>query len=153
MIEKDPDDSVHAEQSGAEGNATGTEETTHAEKADEKEDTKNEIEKEEESTEGVIKKVRRRSRKASKAESENEEVKEESVQNLDDVVLPPVDYSGYTKNELVETLALIIENRPPAEIRNDIDRIKALFYKKLKIEAEERKNKFLEGGGTLEEYR
>jgi len=153
MIEKDPDDSVHAEQSGAEGNATGTEETTHAEKADEKEDTKNEIEKEEESTEGVIKKVRRRSRKASKAESENEEVKEESVQNLDDVVLPPVDYSGYTKNELVETLALIIENRPPAEIRNDIDRIKALFYKKLKIESDERKNKFLSEGGRVEEYR
>src|SRR4030066_15811 len=153
MIEKDPDDSVHAEQSGAEGNAIGTEETTHAEKADEKEDTKNEIEKEEESTEGVIKKVRRRSRKASKAESENEEVKEESVQNLDDVVLPPVDYSGYTKNELVETLALIIENRPPAEIRNDIDRIKALFYKKLKIESDERKNKFLSEGGRVEEYR
>src|SRR4030043_2145368 len=153
MIEKDPDDSVHAEQSGAEGNATGTEETTHAEKADEKENTKNEIEKEEESTEGVIKKVRRRSRKASKAESENEEVKEESVQNLDDVVLPPVDYSGYTKNELVETLALIIENRPPAEIRNDIDRIKALFYKKLKIESDERKSKFLSEGGRIEEYR
>src|SRR4030043_892960 len=96
MIEKDPDDSVHAEQSGAEGNATGTEETTHAEKADEKEDT---------------------------------------------------------KNEIVETLALIIENRPPAEIRNDIDRIKALFYKKLKIESDERKNKFLSEGGRVEEYR
>src|SRR4030042_1965288 len=96
MIEKDPDDSVHAEQSGAEGNATGTEETTHAEKADEKEDT---------------------------------------------------------KNEIVKTLALIIENRPPAEIRNDIDRIKALFYKKLKIESDERKNKFLSEGGRVEEYR
>ena len=29
--------------------------------------------------------------------------------------LPPVDYSGYSKNELVETLGLIIENRPPSK--------------------------------------
>jgi hypothetical protein len=152
MIEKNPDDSVHEEQSGADGNATGTEETTHAEKADEK-GTKIEIEKEAESTEGVSKKVRRRTRKADAAESENEEVKEENVPSLDDVVLPPVDYSGYTKNELVETLSLIIDNRPPAEIHNDIDRIKALYYKKLKQESDERKNKFLAEGGKIEEYR
>ncbi len=152
MIVKNPDDSVRDEQSGANENATGTEETTQAEKADEK-DTKNEIEKREESTEGVTKKVRRRSKKANAAESGNEEVKEEAVHSLDEVILPPVDYSGYTKNELVETLALIIENRPPAEIRNDIDRIKALFYKKLKIESDERKNKFLAEGGKIEEYR
>jgi hypothetical protein len=152
MIEKNPDDSVHEEQSGANGNASGTEETTHAEKADEK-DTKIEIEKEAESTEGVSKKVRRRSRKADAAESENEKVKEEDVPSLDDVVLPPVDYSGYSKNELVETLALIIDNRPPAEIRNDIDRIKALYYKKLKQESDDRKNKFLAEGGRIEEYR
>jgi hypothetical protein len=152
MIEKNPDDSVHEEQSGANGNATGTEETTHTEKADEK-DTKIEIEKEAESTEGVSKRVRLRSRKADAAESENKEVKEENVPILDDVILPPVDYSGYTKNELVETLSLIIDNRPPAEIHNDIDRIKALYYKKLKQESDERKNKFLAEGGKIEEYR
>ena len=73
--------------------------------------------------------------------------------HLDDIELPPVDYSGYSKHELVETLVLIIENRPPAEIRDDVDRIKILFYKKLKLEAEERKNKFLEGGGKIEDYR
>jgi Domain of Unknown Function (DUF349) len=153
MIEKNPDDSVLDEQSGAAGTAAGTDETTHAEKADEKEDTKNETEKKEESTEGVTKKVRRRSRKAHTTESENEEAEKEIIQNVDDIVLPPVDYSGYSKNELVETLSLIIENRPPAEIRNDIERIKALFYKKLKLESEERKNKFLSEGGKIEDYR
>jgi hypothetical protein len=153
MIERNPDDSVHEEQSGASADAAGTEETTHAEKADEKDDKKNVTGKKEESTEGVTKKVRRRSRKANATESEKEEVKEEAVPNEDDTALPPVDYSGYSKNELVETLALIIENRPPAEIRNDIDRIKALFYKKLKQEADERKNKFLAEGGRIEEYR
>jgi hypothetical protein len=34
-----------------------------------------------------------------------------------------------------------------------VERIKILFYKKLKSEAEERKAKFLEGGGKIEEYR
>src|SRR4030066_681483 len=153
MIEKDPDDSVHAEQSGAEGNAIGTEKTTHVEEAIEKEDTKRENGKEEGGKESVSKKVRRRSRKVDAAGSENEDVKEETLPDGDDSILPPVDYSGYTKNELVETLALIIDNRPPAEIRNDIDRIKALFYKKLKIESDERKNKFLSEGGRVEEYR
>ncbi len=71
----------------------------------------------------------------------------------EEIELPPVDYSGYSKAELVETLALIIENRAPSEIRNDVERIKVLFYKKLKQETEERKSKFLEGGGKIEEYR
>jgi hypothetical protein len=71
----------------------------------------------------------------------------------DEIELPQVDYSGYTKNELVDTLTLIIENRPPAEIRGDVDRIKVFFYKKLKQEADERKAKFLLDGGKPEEYR
>ena len=74
----------------------------------------------------------------------HEKHKSEDDHTFDDLELPPVDYSGYTKHELVETMVLLVENRPPAEIRDDVDRIKILFYKKLKLEAEERKNKFLE---------
>ncbi len=59
----------------------------------------------------------------------------------------------FTKHELVETLGLLIENRPAVEIRDDVERIKILFYKKLKSESEERKNKFLEEGGKIEDYR
>ncbi len=71
----------------------------------------------------------------------------------EEIELPQVDYSGYSKIELAETLALIIDNRPPAEIREDVDRIKSLFYKKLRAEAEERKSKFLESGGKIEEFK
>jgi len=71
----------------------------------------------------------------------------------EDVELPLVDYSGYSKKDLVETLTLLVENRYPSEIKGDVDRIKGLFYKKLKQEDEERKNKFLEGGGKIEDYR
>jgi len=74
-------------------------------------------------------------------------------EDLKYIELPPVDYSGFSKHELVETLALIVENRPPAEIRDDVERIKSLFYKKLKIEEDERKDKFFEEGGKIEDYR
>ncbi len=84
-------------------------------------------------------------------ESTKSEAEEVSI--FDDLELPQVDYSGYSKHDLVETLSLLIENRPPAEIRDDVDRIKALFYKKLKQESDERKSKFLSGGGKIEEYR
>ncbi|MGI6311299.1 MAG: hypothetical protein ACOXZU_07175 [Bacteroidales bacterium] len=44
---------------------------------------------------------------------------------------------------------MIIDNRPPSEIREDVERIKTLFYKKLRQESEERKAKFLEEGGKI----
>ncbi|MDR2887040.1 MAG: DUF349 domain-containing protein [Bacteroidales bacterium] len=76
-----------------------------------------------------------------------------SEENEADNSLPPVDYSGYSKKELSETLALLVENRYPAEIKDDIDSIKGLFYKKLKQESDARKAEFLAGGGKIEEYR
>ena len=88
-----------------------------------------------------------------------EEIEEEilpDIEALEDVIddsLPPVDYSGYSKKDLVETLTLLVENRYPSEIKNDVDRLKGLFYKKLKQEEEERKKEFLESGGKIEEYR
>lgn len=90
---------------------------------------------------------------AQKLNSEKEESKPIDVHEFDDIELPPVDYSGYSKHELVETLGLIIENRPTAEIRDDVERIKVLFYKKLKLDADERKTKFLDDGGKIEDYR
>jgi hypothetical protein len=123
MTTKNPDDSVHKEQSGADEKAAGTEDATHAEHAHD--DLK------EEPVEHLI----------------------EDVHEFDDIELPQVDYSGYTKLELADTLGLIIDNRPTSEIREDVDRIKVLFYKKLKAESDKRKAKFLEGGGKIEDYR
>jgi hypothetical protein len=72
--------------------------------------------------------------------------------NYDDIVLPPVDYSGYTRKELVDTLLLIVENRAPSEIQEDVGRIKELFYKKTKAEVAEKKLKFVKDGGVAEEF-
>jgi putative ubiquitin-RnfH superfamily antitoxin RatB of RatAB toxin-antitoxin module len=152
MIKKNPDDSVLDEQSGAIGNAAGTEENTQTEKAKESESPE-EPQEVEKTTEETDAKVKKRTRRTRSTNLEKNTAPEEETDNPDSIVLPPVDYSGCTKKELVETLGLIIENRPPAEIRSDIDRIKVFFYKKLKQEAEERKSKFLEGGGKIEDYR
>jgi len=152
MIEKDPDESVLNEQSGANDNAAGTKNETHAEKV-EGAGTAEENEGESKITDEITVKRKRKTVTDPVASSSGNAALSTESGNLDDIELPPVDYSGFSKNELVETLALIIENRPPSEIRNDVDRIKVFFYKKLKQESEDRKNKFLEGGGTLEDYR
>ncbi len=181
MIKKNPDDSVLDEQSEAKVNASGTEDATHAEmqhenstagndgEDEEKKETTGDIvesfpDKEEEipekqpdpkNAEGdvVIPQKRKRTVKVDPVEAEFQEDFGHKDENPDEMDLPPVDYSGYSKTDLVDTLALLIENRPPSEIRGDVDRIKVLFYKRLKTEAEERKTKFLEDGGKIEEYR
>jgi hypothetical protein len=154
MIMKNPDESVLDEQSGAIENASGTEKKTQAEKAPESESPAETLKEESVTGEAEVK-TKKRPRKARTVTEEGPELAVDSVEGheLDEIALPPVDYSGYSKGELVETLSLIVENRPPAEIRSDIDRIKILFYKKLRQETEDRKNKFLEGGGKPEEYR
>ena len=67
--------------------------------------------------------------------------------------LPEVDYSGHTRAELVETLELLIENRPPAEIRDDVDKIKGFFYRRNKAAFEKLRQKFLEEGGNIEDFK
>jgi hypothetical protein len=70
-----------------------------------------------------------------------------------DIKLPAVDYSGFSKHELVETLGLIVENRRVNEIRDDVERIRIQFYKQHKAEVEIQKAKFIEGGGKIEDFK
>ncbi len=85
--------------------------------------------------------------------TEEEDTAETEPINYDDIELPPVDYSGFSRKELVETLALIVENRPPAEIMDDVARIKEFFYKKTKAEFNEKRLNFAKEGGNIEEFR
>ncbi len=153
MTKKNPDESVLDEQSGTSDDVAGTEDKLHEKKKSEAvEDIHPAAMTEESDNEAdVPQKPKKRKRSVAKAEDEIPSIEAES--DTSDSELPPVDYSGYSKHDLVETLVLLVENRPPSEIRNDVDRIKSLFYKKLKQEADERKNKFLEEGGKIEEYR
>ena len=152
MIKDNPEDSVREEQNGAINDAAGTEEAIKTDKAEEIESSAG-SEKEQEKEEIVIESSEADEEKAIPAASEKPHSPDDKTRVPEEIELPPVDYSGYSKTELVDTLALIIENRAPSEIRNDVERIKVLFYKKLKQETEERKSKFLEGGGKIEEYK
>jgi hypothetical protein len=156
MTKKDPDDSVRKEQSGADKAAAGTadalhidnaEETTEPEAPSEPEKVQEEEPETEPEAEEKIIEV------DVPVEDPKADILPEDEHSFDDIELPPVDYSGYSKHELVETLSLIIENRPPAEIREDVERIKALFYKKLKLETDEKKTKYLVEGGKIEDYK
>ena len=152
MTKKNPDDSVREEQSGANENALGTEDATQAENA-QKSDSPEDAEKADETTEEVIENEEHKHEEVSGTIVAEVMPVHEDIPDFEDIELPQVDYSGYSKHELVETLGLIVENRPTLEIRDDVERIKILFYKKLKSESEERKNKFLEDGGKIEDYR
>ena len=152
MIKKNPDDSVRKEQIGADENATETENATQAENAQEF-DSPADLEQPDKNPEESPEIEENKEGEVSYDKVEKEEPDKEDDQELDNIELPPVDYSNYSKHELVDTLGLIIENRPPAEIRDDVDRIKALFYKKLKIDEDDRKSKYLESGGKIEDYR
>ena len=86
------------------------------------------------------------------ADDETGILTEESV-NYDEIELPPVDYSGFSRKELVETLSLIVENRPLSEIVDDVNRIKEFFYKKTKAEFNEKRLNFAKDGGNIEDYK
>ncbi len=152
MIKEDPDELVRKEHNGANDEASGTEETKIADRAEKSLNTESE-ELAEKDKEATVENQVSQTKNYPEMESEEYSDPHDEFRDLDDIELPPVDYSGYSKSELVETLGLIIDNRPPAEIKDDVERIKTLFYKKLKIESEERKNKFLEGGGKIEDYK
>jgi putative ubiquitin-RnfH superfamily antitoxin RatB of RatAB toxin-antitoxin module len=152
MTKKNPDDSVRDEQSGANENALGSEDATQAVNAPEN-DSLPDPEKIDKIAGKVIENEEHEHEEVEILTPEAEVSEHEEIHDFTDIELPQVDYSGYSKHELVETLNLIIENRPTLEIRDDVERIKILFYKKLKSESEERKNKFLADGGKIEEYR
>lgn len=151
MINENPDDLVRDEQNGANETAAGSEETTPVVTSSDAETTPD-VEKPADivsvtETDPVLEE------KLFVPENELSGTTPGMIPELEDIELPPVDYSGYSKTELAETLGLIIENRPPSEIKDDVERIKILFYKKLKQESEERKARFLEGGGKIEDYK
>jgi hypothetical protein len=150
MTKKNPDDSVREEQFGANENAAGTEDATQAVNAEETDKLQEIILP---VSADIVENEVHEAENIHVADSAKKEPEHAVEHIFDDIELPPVDYSHYTKHELVDTLGLLIENRPTAEIRDDIERIKVLFYKKLKLESEERKKKFIDDGGKIEDYR
>ncbi len=69
--------------------------------------------------------------------------------------LPPInmDYSGYSRQSLVDALGLLLSQRTIHEITRDVENIRSTFYRKLNLESEEKHKKFISEGGLDEEFK
>lgn len=88
-----------------------------------------------------------------KEEEEDKDDEEEKVDKEDEeITVKDVDYTTFSIDELVNTLTILISERPVQEIRNDVENIKINFYKKHKIELEKKKKVFLAEGGDIIDF-
>ncbi len=84
---------------------------------------------------------------------ESPEVVEETVVAEQPVEVKPIvsDHAASTKAELIETLKLVIEKEVDT-VKDEVEAIKQLFYKKTKAEIEELKKDFVEENGEEAEF-
>jgi len=90
--------------------------------------------------------------------ADDENIDENSIENFieNDEELAEedkkIDYSTFSKEELVKLIAEKIESSPIQDIKYDVDNIKSNFYKLHKIELDLAKKKFVADGGDPAEY-
>lgn len=83
-------------------------------------------------------------------EMDEEDEEESEIDEEDDE--PHVDYSNLTKDELVQTLKNLINNRPVQKIRQKVESLKSIFYRKHKAEIEKFRKDFIDAGGDPEQF-
>ncbi len=62
------------------------------------------------------------------------------------------DYSTLSREDLVNRLEVLLETLKVGDIRDDVDHIKINFYKKVKQETDQKRKKFVEEGGAIEDF-
>ncbi len=65
----------------------------------------------------------------------------------------PVDFSKLNKEELIEELRKIIDEKPVQEVKDEVDQIRFQFIKKHKTEIENLRKSFLEQGGQPQDFK
>ena len=80
-------------------------------------------------------------------------VKEEGQSSLPSENKEVINYSLLSKSDLLLVLEEIISNRSVIDIRNDVENIKTVYYKKHRIEFEEKRKKFINEGGRPEDFK
>ncbi|UCG28898.1 MAG: DUF349 domain-containing protein [Bacteroidales bacterium] len=84
-------------------------------------------------------------------EEKTDEIKKEEDSD-EDITVKAVDYSTFSIDELLNTLTILVDERPIPEIRTDVENIKINFYKKHKNEIEKKKKAFLDEGGDIIDF-
>jgi hypothetical protein len=62
------------------------------------------------------------------------------------------EYSGYSLIELINEMSEVLDKNGEHDIKDEVESIKAAFYKKIAEEAEEQKKQFIEDGGSEEDF-
>ncbi|WP_372934171.1 DUF349 domain-containing protein [Mariniphaga sediminis] len=124
-----------SKEEASEESPEGTDET---EQGEEKEEASGKLAPEEEKADEI---------KAEEREERKEERKKTKV-----VKREKPDYTTFTQIELVNTLRDVLESNGDHDVKDDVEEIKAAFYKHVKDEIEEQKKKFLEEGGEEEDF-
>ncbi len=81
------------------------------------------------------------------------ETKESKGAEVDKTEIKSVDYSTFSLDDLVNTLTILIADRPIHKIKSDLDQIKSNFYKKLKVVIDKKKADFEKEGGKIEDFK
>lgn len=89
---------------------------------------------------------------ADEKEAEEKEEKKEERKKPKVVKKEKPDYTTFTQIELVNTLRDVLDSNGDHDVKDDVEEIKAAFYKQVKDEIEEQKKKFLEEGGKEEDF-
>ncbi len=82
------------------------------------------------------------------SDEDNEE--EPEIDEEDDE--PHLDYSNLSRDELVQTLKDLINNRPIQKIRQKVESLKSVFYRKQRAEIEKLRKEFVDAGGDPEQF-
>ena len=80
-----------------------------------------------------------------------EDVQMDEIQEIESEELM-VDYSGYTRKEMVDRFRSLLDDGDIDAIRNELDAIKFHFYKKLKAEEDLKRAEYIEAGGVEEDF-
>lgn len=81
---------------------------------------------------------------------DEEDEEETEIDEEDDE--PHVDYSNLSKDELVQILKDLINNRPIQKIRQNVEGLKSIFYRKHRAEVEKLRKEFIDAGGNPEQF-
>jgi len=79
-------------------------------------------------------------------------IEDEWLEESDFVEKPAVNFSGFTRKEIVERLRGLLERLEIDTIREEIDEMKYQFYRKLKAEEELKRAVYIENGGVEDSY-
>ncbi|WP_372652108.1 DUF349 domain-containing protein [Draconibacterium sp.] len=144
---EEPETEVEKESQTESETESKSEEESTTDSAEVEEDTTEEKEAEEVQVEPETVATEKEQPTTESTAEKAEPVKEEKPEKRE-----PVDYSNHSKVELVNALRDVLEGESDINVKEEIDTIKAAFYKILNESIEDDKKQFIADGGAEEEF-